>query len=680
MQTQATVDLHRRWGYSARKFRMYCQSLTRPQVVQYVIPQSRASIKNHMTPLHEAARAFASAGIPVFPCVEGGKEPATASSFKDATCDLAQIDEWWSQNPNYNLAFCPQDAGWCVVDLDEGIVPKDGRIKQGIANWRLLAQNKPNTYVVRTPRGGQHWYYEGSLPPSAGKIAQDVDTRGVGSYVLAPPSIVDGKPYEVLYERDIAAVPEWIVHATQSRAVETASADNRLDLPSSILRVSSYLHDLVESGNTAHEGNGGDMRTFAVACEALNLGLSQEKAHELISEIWNPHCVPPWDEDELRVKIENAAAYAQNEAGAWAVPPAAEAFGAALDQLAKSQPPEKRSRFHLEDEDEQEDGKDPDWLLKDLMQEASTVMLVGPSGSGKSFIALDIALGVAAKVETFGAVPKHGPAIYAALEGRTNIKRARRRAWKIARGVTAPVPDFFVTTAPMIALEGEVQEFGDQIAKRCAGNSPRIIILDTVAKCMAGMNENDAQDAGKFIRFCDSLVEAFQCVVVAIHHTGKDDSRGARGSSAFFAGFDTVIEVRAVGAEKALEVFVRKHKDAEEREQPWTFKRRQIGPSLAFFPTTPEEHAKLTHPVDEFHPTNVGAALVKLGAYGVEHGVSTAVLASELLPAVEHEGVEQRQVSLGLVSKKLGAISRTKLSAYKTVTGAGIVWHLPEKD
>ncbi len=627
-----------------------------------------------MTLLHETARAFASAGIPVFPCEENGKRPATASGFKDATTDPAQIDLWWGENPNFNVALCPHDAGWCVVDLDEG----EG--KQGIANWDAATGEKPPTYTVRTPRGGQHLYYVGVLPPTQSKIAPGVDTRGVGSYVLAPPSIVDGKPYEVLHDRDIAAVPEWVEAAVHSRAAETATADDRVDLPSAVARARDFLTGLVSRGDVAHEGMGGDGETYALACEVLNLGLSADKAHELISEIWNPHCVPPWDEDDLRVKIENASAYAQNEAGAWAVPPAAEAFSAALDTLAKHQPPEKHSRFYLEDESEQDDGKDPEWLVKDLMQEASTVMLVGPSGAGKSFIALDLALGIAANVETFGTMPKHGPAVYAALEGRTNIKRARRRAWKIARGFDGRIDKFFVTTAPMIALEGEVQQFGDQIAKRCAGQAPRIIILDTIAKCMAGMNENDAQDAGRFIRFCDSLVEAFQCVVVAIHHTGKDDSRGARGSSAFFAGFDTVLECRAVGGTKALEVFVRKHKDAEEREQPWTFQRRQIGPSLAFFPTTPEEHAKLTHPVDEFHPTNVGAALVKLGAHGIEHGVSTAVLASELVPAVESEDVEHRQVSIGLIGKKLGAISRTKLRAYMTVKGSGIVWHLPERE
>lgn len=645
-----------------------------PPICAVLYPTVESHNQEIMTPLHEAARAFASAGIPVFPCVEDGKAPATPNGFKDATVDLATIDAWWAENPNYNLALCPADAGWCVVDIEaEG--------EQAWAEAAAAHGGAPETYEVRTPRGGRHLYYEGELPPTVQKIAVKVDTRGIGSYVLLPPSIVNGKPYEVIHERDLASVPEWVVEATKVRTQETKASDDRLDLPTSVARARDLLVGYARGGNIAREGMGGDNRTFVVACEVLNLGLSADKAHELISEIWNPHCVPPWDEDELRVKVENAAQYAQNEAGAWAVAPAAEVFGHALDKLVASQPPEKRSRFHLEDEDEQELGKDPEWTIKDLIAERSTVMLLGPSGSFKSFLALDLALGIAANVETFNAKPKTGPAIYAALEGKANIKRARRRAWRLARGVANKVDNFFVTTAPMIALEDEIQQFGDQIAKRCAKEPPRIIVLDTLAKCMAGLNENDARDAGKFVRFCDSLVEAFGCTVVAVHHTGKDDSRGARGSSAFYAGFDTVLEVIATkGSDRVVEVRVRKQKDAEEREQPWTFKGRQIGNSLAFFPTTPEEHEKLTRQVDDFGPVNVGAALHHLGAYGAEKGISTTVLAGELVPAAESDGVEQRQVALAAVSKKLGALSRTKLRAYTTTTGSGVVWHLPEKN
>lgn len=626
-----------------------------------------------MPPLHRAARAFAEAGIPVFPCVENGKQPATANGFKDASADLARIDAWWGDNPNYNVALCPNDAGWCVVDLDPPV---------GLNNWAELQKTNPvpATYRVQTPRGGEHWYFEGALPPSANKLAEKIDTRGVGSYVLVPPSVVNDKPYRVIDDRDMAPCPEWIAAALKTTAVVAKSADERRDLPQAVDRGRSLLRSCVARKDVAVEGAGGDDRTYRLACELLNLGLSSDKARELLTDIWNPHCKPPWSEDELVIKFTNAEAYAQNEAGAWAVAPASEIFGAALDKLPKTDTQERRSRFHLEDEDEQENTPEPVWLLKDLIQEGTTALLVGTSGSYKSFLALSAALGISAGIETFGDKPKQGPTIYAALEGKRAIKKARRKAWKIANGVDAPVKDFYVMTAPMIALDEEIQEFGDEIAKRCGKTPPRLIILDTVTKCMAGLNENDAADVGRFIRFCDSLTETFGCAVLAIHHkSDKANASDMRGSSAFRAGFNTTLEVEANRTTKAVALRVKQHKDAEERETPWTFQGKVIGPSLYFFPTTQDEHAALTAEQDTFDARKVGAVLQRLEAFGEAKGVTTFVLAQSLIPPSETETPDQRSTSVGLISKKLGALSRGKLKAYNVVKGAGIIWCLPGK-
>src|SRR3974390_1579827 len=62
--------------------------------------------------LHLAALEYATAKQwPVFPCQPGTKKPATAHGFKNATLTLDQINQWWSDCPDYNVAFCPDDAG-----------------------------------------------------------------------------------------------------------------------------------------------------------------------------------------------------------------------------------------------------------------------------------------------------------------------------------------------------------------------------------------------------------------------------------------------------------------------------------------------------------------------------------------------------------------------------------------
>lgn len=621
-----------------------------------------------ITALHKAARDFAIAGIPVFPCVPDGKAPACEGGFKAATTDLARIDAWWA-DADFNVAISPHDVGWCVVDIEAEAL--DTWVKLGADN------GTPETYTVCTPRGGLHYYYEGELPPSVRKLEPGaaIDTRGIGSYVLVPPSIVNGKPYEVLHDRDIAPVPLWVQTRVAASADKRRASVAELDLPGSIDRARALLVDLVGRGDVAIEFRGGNDRSYRLACEILNLGLSTDAAHTLLSEIWNPACQPPWSDDELSTIITNAASYAQNEAGAWAVAPAAEVFGTALDKLPT--PQERRSRFHLEDEEEQDVGTDPLWTIPGLIQQASTVLMVGATQSYKSFLALDVALSIAAGRPAFGLATNQGPSVYAALEGRSNIKRARRRAWRIGRGVEGPIRDFYVTTAPMVALADQIQEFGDEISKRLQGNPPKLIVLDTLSKCMAGLNENDARDAGIFVRFCDSLVEAFGCSVLAIHHTGKDDGRGARGSSAFHAGFDTVLEVKAHRPTKAVEVWVRKHKDADEPEKPWTFEGRVIGQSLVFFPTDASAHRQLTEGEDLYSPRAVGAALQSLGAYGIEHAVTTTVLASQLTPMGENEAVDQHQAAVSRCARTLGAAAKGRLNAYCERHGSGLSWSLP---
>lgn len=620
---------------------------------------------------HRAARAFAEAGIPVFPCVEQGKTPACANGFHDATIDLTQIDTWWNENPNYNLAFEPERAGWLVVDVDPGANPPEF----------------PATYEVRTPRGGRHLYYEGSGPSTVHKIAKHVDTRGQAGYVLAPPSrVIDTTKningnYEVINdEAPIAPLPAWITARLSVADSKVKAATNERDLPINRERARSRLADLVRAGDIAIEGQGGDDRTYQLACEIQNLGLTPETAYELIAEIWNPNCRPPWDDGELRVKIQNASTYAQNEAGAWAVASAVDTFAAStLDKvLAESKTAAPRSRFYFEDETEMEKGRDPTWIVPQIIPEKSIVLMYGPTRSFKSFLAQDILMSVSAGVPTFGTPPSAtGPCFYAALEGRINVGKARRRAWKIAREVDG-LPNFYVGRGPMIAMPDEVQQFGDSIKERCGGRTPTLVAIDTVAKSMVGLNENDAGDAGKFIRFCDSLVEHLGCTVIAIGHTGKDGERGHRGSAAFGAGFDTILAVKAHRATKAVEVRVEKHKDAAEPEYPFTFQGQEIAGSLVFTPTDAKEHSILTGRDDTFEAKRVGAHLQSLNAYGTEQAVTTHVLAASAIePRADGEDETEYQTRVQRAAKSLAALSRTKLEAYSARSGRELLWSLP---
>ncbi|MGI9092668.1 MAG: bifunctional DNA primase/polymerase [Mycobacteriales bacterium] len=164
--------------------------------------------------LGAAALRLAAAGCYVFPCRPGGKLPATSHGFKDAARDPATIAGWWTALPAANIGLSAGATGLVVIDLDGG---------QGIDNWRQLREQHPGTPVTLTAAtpGGAHLYYcadpKRPVGCSASRLAPKVDTRGLGGYVVAPPSRrPDGLygwmpgPTELT---ELPVVPAWIIDA-----------------------------------------------------------------------------------------------------------------------------------------------------------------------------------------------------------------------------------------------------------------------------------------------------------------------------------------------------------------------------------------------------------------------------------------------------------------------------------
>lgn len=160
-----------------------------------------------MTPqqrLRDAAIQYAQKGWPVHPLVVGGKAPATAHGFKDATTDLAQVESWWAQaDYNIGLAVPP---GYLVVDID----PRNG----GNETARALSTDLgpvPPTLIARTRAGGYHYWFRSSLAPEqiSGSLGAGVDVKIAGKgYVVAPPSRVEPGEYEWAKVRRVARLPK----------------------------------------------------------------------------------------------------------------------------------------------------------------------------------------------------------------------------------------------------------------------------------------------------------------------------------------------------------------------------------------------------------------------------------------------------------------------------------------
>ncbi|PRY63308.1 primase-like protein [Knoellia remsis] len=141
-------------------------------------------------PLSAAAREFAAAGVPVFPCAPVGKRPATEHGFHDATTDLDQVEAWWRKSPGANIGVPTGAAsGVVVVDVDvHG--PVDGRAGFDLAHRAGLVEGWE--LLVRTPTGGMHAYYPatpGMEQRSWQAARAGIDFRGDGGYIIVPPSL-----------------------------------------------------------------------------------------------------------------------------------------------------------------------------------------------------------------------------------------------------------------------------------------------------------------------------------------------------------------------------------------------------------------------------------------------------------------------------------------------------------
>ena len=206
---------------------------------------------------------YAEAGWPVFPCQPSQKVPATEHGFKDATTDPDQIAWWWNKAPENNVAIATGAPGPDVLDVD---VHQSG---SGFAAFNRLHREGllggARAYI-RTPSGGLHAYFVGSEQTSGRLPEQHLDFRAQGGYVVAPPSRVGERPYELLKTSGQRGELDW-------------GAVSRLLEPERSARPEHSPDRLTNAGNLAawverlQEGNRND-GLFWAACRALEAGQS----------------------------------------------------------------------------------------------------------------------------------------------------------------------------------------------------------------------------------------------------------------------------------------------------------------------------------------------------------------------------------------------------------------------
>jgi hypothetical protein len=189
-------------------------------------------------------------------------------------------------------------------------------------------------------------------------------------------------------------------------------------------------------------------------------------------------------------------------------------------------------------------------FVEDLLIMGAMSVLYGPPNCGKSFFVLDLAVHVTAAPEWRGKAVDRGAVIYIPLEGGAAginnriVAIKQREGWD---GYDLPLA-VIGCSVDLRHADAHVQPLIDTVAtvaaRFVAAECPvRWIIVDTLSRALAGGAENTSEDMGALVMNCDAIRRATGCHLTLVHHSGKDETKGARGHTVLLGATDTEIEV-----------------------------------------------------------------------------------------------------------------------------------------
>ncbi len=503
--------------------------------------------KHHVAAFGGSVHAFGS--------LDGNeKHPLAKGGVATATNDPAEIERLCA-NPKATGYAHYVGPGFMVVDCDV-----DGAKNGVVALAKLAAehgQKVPITATVSSPRGNgsQHLIFRvaETIPSSNGKIAPGIDIRGNdGAYWIAGPGSRTSKG-EYTYKHGpekIADAPQWLLDAAKAArkgkvrgAVKKALPPyHAWDMPENIAAFRRWLETEARTGTDGVDGN--DTLT-ATGAMGSSYALHEETTVQLMADVWNPRCNPPWDGDKLEDHAGSGYRSAEHVGNKCvAIIPQdhsvifREARNAKLRLAAENGEliaPASRGDT-AEDEpdrlyylDQLDDMRDPEYLIDGLLVAGDYNLFYGPRSTRKSFVALDMALCIATGTPYHGHDVKRGRVLYLAGEGGGGNK-FRVKAWFRSRNLNRA--DFARDFALHIGVPKFDTAAGNQEAQKIVRSFTKhgpmaLMVTDTLSRAMAE-DENSPSNMRRWIDGSEAICDG--AAHLAVHHAGKDVTKGARGA------------------------------------------------------------------------------------------------------------------------------------------------------
>lgn len=181
----------------------------------------------------------------------------------------------------------------------------------------------------------------------------------------------------------------------------------------------------------------------------------------------------------------------------------------------------------------------PVWLVDAMFHNKGVAVLYGDSGTYKSFLALDLCLSVATGRKFLNEYDtKQGAAAYFVAEGFCGLNE-RVEAWQ-AHYDTKPEPHTLLVVDAIYHLidKGEADLVIANLEEMFGDTRPAVIVVDTLQKYHGGDTNTD--DMSRFTNNCEKIAKHFECLVLIVHHQGKDSAKGMKGNSALEQGVDVI--------------------------------------------------------------------------------------------------------------------------------------------
>ena len=456
-------------------------------------------------------------GFSLIACRADSKEPAIPRGVHGASDDVDTVRAWLDNltekeaRPNIGIA-CGQGS-IVVVDIDYKN-DQDAFLNAGELCGHDTAQLwEPDTVIVDTPSGGQHWYFRAPDFPVKNRtgIVSGVDIKADGGYVIAAGSSINGKHYDYSREGDIAPLPEALLKRLNGVVKPHANAISWGEV----------------SGVSVAEGGRNDALT-KFAGRLWNASLRADELYLVLLER-NKQYKPPLPEDEVRRIVQSAERNFER----------------------KKEDAEHRNRL-LRLSDLRAMPR-PIPLISDVLFSDMEHCLFGPQGTSKTFISLDWALHIVHGRRWFDKNVQSGRVVYVCGEGGGRVLGDRLDAWLKHHGImdNAAVEDRFrITEFPVPLLESGavdhllqlVHEYGDVV----------LVIIDTLSANFGPGNENDQADMGRFCAAARRIRLDTKAGVIVVHHTGHADKTRPQGANRIRRDFDIELRVDADGNDDEL--------------------------------------------------------------------------------------------------------------------------------